>query len=530
MSPHDASMGSKTASTMVIPHDVPLVVEEARHGVTGVHQGDLREPDVLAERVPEGMRWDPTGDDGDFGLTEPQAVYHFTKLSQKNFGNDTALYPLGSCTMKHNPKVCDEVAGWSYVNLLHPDQDPRTIQGSLEVMFELERWLSEVTGMDAVTLQPAAGAQGEFLGCLLARAYHESRGEGHRDEILLPDTAHGTNPATAGMAGYKVVEFASGPDGRVDLDALRAAVSDKTAVFMLTNPNTLGIFESDIEEIAKIVHDAGGLLYYDGANLNAVQGKCRPGDMGFDIVHINLHKTYAVPHGGGGPGAGPIGVKAHLEPFLPVPRITKDDRRDGSKESSRRDAGLQGPADAGRFDVEFDRPQSIGKIKGWFGQAAALVRAYTYMCLLGGDGIQRAAEVAVLNANYVKARLQGTLDFPHAAPNLHEFVASATSLKRDRGITAGDIGKRLLDHGIHAPTVYFPLIVPEALMFEPTESESKEELDRFIDAIQAIAAEDVDVVKAAPHTTPVKRLDEATAARKPVLRWHTLDRIEGDAS
>ncbi len=495
-------------SRMVIPHDVPLVVEEARPGTTGVSLGELNEPDVLADLVPEGLRFDPTPDSGDFGLTEPQAVYHFTKLSQKNFGNDTALYPLGSCTMKHNPKACDEVAAWSMVNLVHPDQDPRTIQGHLEVFYELEHWLAEVTGMDAVTLQPAAGAQGEFLGCLLARAYHESRGEGHRDEVILPDTAHGTNPATAGMAGYKVVEFASKEDGRVDLDALRAAVSDKTALFMLTNPNTLGLFEQDIQEIQKIIHDAGGLLYYDGANLNAIQGKARPGDMGFDIVHINLHKTYAVPHGGGGPGSGPVGVKKRLLPFLPVPRVVKS-------------------AD-GRFDVEYGEahPDSIGKIKGWFGQSAALVRAYTYMCLLGGDGIQRAAEIAVLNANYVKKQLEGTLDFPHPGPNKHEFVASALTLKRTRGITAGDIGKRLLDHGIHAPTVYFPLIVPEALMFEPTESESKEELDRFVDVLKAIAAEDPAVVKGAPYTTPVKRLDEAKAARKPVLRWHTLERLD----
>ncbi len=492
---------------MVIPHDVPLVVEEARQGVTGVHMGRIKDEPGLLDRVPAGLAWDPTGDAGDFGLTEPQAVYHFTKLSQKNFGNDTALYPLGSCTMKHNPKVCDEVASWSMVNLVHPEQDARTIQGYLEVMYELEHWLGTVTGMDAVTLQPAAGAQGEFLGCLLARAYHESRGEGHRDEIILPDTAHGTNPATAGMAGYKVVEFASKKDGRVDLDALRAAVSDKTALFMLTNPNTLGLFESDIQEIQKIIHEAGGLLYYDGANLNAIQGVARPGDMGFDIVHINLHKTYAVPHGGGGPGAGPVGVKARLKPFLPVPRIVK--------------------TDAG-YDVEgLDaHPQSIGKIKGYYGQSAALVRAYTYMCLLGGDGIRRAAQIAVLNANYVKKRLEGTLDFPHPGPNKHEFVASAAGLKKRTGITAGDIGKRLLDHGIHAPTVYFPLIVPEALMFEPTESESREELDRFIDAVIEIAAEDPAIVKGAPYTTPVKRLDEATAARKPVLRWHTLDRIE----
>ncbi len=495
-------------SRMVIPHDVPLVVEEARPGTTGVHLGELHEPDVLASRVPAEMQFDPTKDDGDFGLTEPQAVYHFTKLSQKNFGNDTALYPLGSCTMKHNPKACDEVAAWSYVNLVHPDQDPRTIQGHLEVFHELEHWLGEVTGMDAVTLQPAAGAQGEFLGCLLARAYHESRGEGDRDEVILPDTAHGTNPATAGMAGYKVVEFASKADGRVDLDALRASVGRKTALFMLTNPNTLGLFEQDILDIAKIVHEAGGLLYYDGANLNAIQGKTRPGDMGFDIVHINLHKTYAVPHGGGGPGSGPVGVKKRLIPFLPVPRVIK--------------------AADGTYDVEYSdvHTQSIGKLKGWYGQSAALVRAYTYMCLLGGNGITRAAEIAVLNANYVKHGLKDVLDFPHPGPNKHEFVASASGLKKRTGITAGDIGKRLLDYGIHAPTVYFPLIVPEALMFEPTESESKEELDRFVEVLKQIAQEDPALVKGAPYTTPVKRLDEAKAARKPVLRWHTLGRLD----
>jgi glycine dehydrogenase subunit 2 len=493
-------------STMVIPHEVPLVVEQAVPGQTGMDQGTLRDEEALADRVPAALRFAPPSGDGDYGLPEPVAVAHFTKLSQKNFGNDTALYPLGSCTMKYNPKACDEVAGWSMVNLVHPDQDPRTLQGHLQVFYELERWLATITGMDAVSLQPAAGAQGEFLGCLMARAYHESRGEGHRDEVILPDTAHGTNPATAGMAGYKVVEIPSRPDGRVDLDALRSAVSDKTALFMLTNPNTLGLFEADIQEIQRIIHAAGGLLYYDGANLNAIQGIARPGDMGFDIVHINLHKTYAVPHGGGGPGAGPVGVKKRLEPFLPVPRVVK--RPDGA------------------YDVEYDHAQSVGKVKGWFGQSAALVRAYTYLCLLGGEGVRKAAEVAVLNANYVKARLAGVLDFPHPGHAKHEFVASASTLKRTRGITAGDIGKRLLDHGIHAPTVYFPLIVPEALMFEPTESESKEELDRFVDTMKAIAVEEPAIVKGAPYTTPVRRLDEAKAARDPVLRWHTLGRLE----
>jgi glycine dehydrogenase subunit 2 len=487
-------------STMVIHHEVPLVVEEATPGQTGTNQG-LGDESYMS-RVPAGMQY-AAESVGDFGLSEPVAVAHFTKLSQKNFGNDTALYPLGSCTMKHNPKACDEVAGWSHVNLAHPDQDPRTIQGSLEVFYELEQWLGEITGMDAVTLQPAAGAQGEFLGCLLARAYHESRGDTIRDEIILPDTAHGTNPATAGMAGYKVVEIPSLKDGTVDLEGLRNAVSERTALFMLTNPNTLGIFEKNIKEIAAIIHEAGGLLYYDGANLNAIQGQCRPGDMGFDIVHMNLHKTYAVPHGGGGPGAGPVGVKKRLEQFLPVPRVVK---------------GESG------FELEYP-DSSIGKLKGWFGQAAALVRAYTYVCLLGGNGIERAAEIAVLNANYVKHELQGTLDFPHQNNNLHEFVASASTLKKTNGITAGDIGKALLDKGIHAPTVYFPLIVPEALMFEPTESESKEELDRFIAAVRDIAAMDPMQVKGAPYSTPVKRLDEAKAARSMVLRWHTLDRL-----
>ncbi|HLF15837.1 MAG TPA: aminomethyl-transferring glycine dehydrogenase subunit GcvPB, partial [Candidatus Thermoplasmatota archaeon] len=421
-------------SLMVIPHEVPLIVEEARPGQVGTYQGPADER--MAERVPKELRFTAEAA-GDFGLSEPQAVAHFTKLSQKNFGNDTALYPLGSCTMKHNPKACDEVAGLSTVNLVHPAQDPRTLQGSLEIFFELGRWLAEVTGMDAVSLQPAAGAHGEFLGLLVARAYHASRGESHRDEVILPDTAHGTNPATASMAGYKVVEISSGPDGLVDLAALKAAVGPKTAAFMLTNPNTLGIFEKNIQAIQKTVHDAGGLLYYDGANLNAITGHVRPGDMGFDIVHINLHKTFAVPHGGGGPGAGPIGVKRRLEPFLPVPRIAK---------------GKDGAYTTEGMDLH---PKSVGKIKAGYGQGAALVRAYAYMCLLGGEGIRRAAEIACLNASYVKARLKGILDFPHPGRSMHEFVASATGLKRRTGITAGDLGKRLLDYGMHPPTVYF---------------------------------------------------------------------------
>ncbi|HUR25924.1 MAG TPA: aminomethyl-transferring glycine dehydrogenase subunit GcvPB [Candidatus Thermoplasmatota archaeon] len=505
VSPVPTANAVSRVSLMVIPHYVPLVVEEARPGTVGTNQGPANPQ--MASRVPKELQFDP-GTDGDFGLSEPQAVAHFTKLSQKNFGNDTALYPLGSCTMKHNPKACDELAGLSTVNLVHPAQDPRTIQGSLECFFELERWLAEVTGMDAVSLQPAAGSQGEFLGLLTIRAYHQSKGQGHRDEVILPDTAHGTNPATASMAGYKVVEIPSGPDGLVDLEALRAAVSDKTAAFMLTNPNTLGIFEGNIQEVQKVIHDAGGLLYYDGANLYAITGQVRPGDMGFDVVHINLHKTFAVPHGGGGPGSGPIGVKKRLEPFLPVPRVVK--KSDGT------------------FDVEGmeKHPQSVGKIKAGYGQGAALIRAYSYMLLLGGEGITRASEIACLNANYVKAKLAGVLDFPHPGRSMHEFVASASGLKKRTTITAGDLGKRLLDCGLHAPTVYFPLLVPEAIMFEPTESATKAELDRFIDAVKAIAEEDPAIVHGAPHTTPVRRLDEATAAKKLVLRWHTLARLE----
>ncbi len=502
-----AAASEPRRSTMVLHHDVPLIVHEATPGQRGTNLGPADE--AMAARVPATLRYEAPAD-GDFGLSEPQAVSHFTRLSQKNFGNDTALYPLGSCTMKHNPKACDEVAGWSSVNLLHPAQDPSTIQGSLALFHDLEARLAEITGMDAVCLQPAAGAQGEFLGLLLARAYHESRGDAQRDEVILPDTAHGTNPATASMAGFKVVEIPSAKNGRVDLDALRAAVSDKTAAFMLTNPNTLGKFEKDIAEIAKIIHEAGGLLYYDGANLNAIMGKVRPGDMGFDIVHTNLHKTFAVPHGGGGPGAGPIGVKARLVPFLPVPRIVKTERDDGPY-----------------FDLDYDQALSIGQIKAWFGQSAALVRAYTYICLMGGDGLQEASEIAVLNANYVKKALEDTLDFPHGGSFLHEFVASAAGLKKRTGITAGDLGKRLLDYGMHAPTVYFPLLVPEAIMFEPSESETRAELDRFIAAVKAIAAEDPELVRGAPHTTPVARLDEVVAARKLVLTWRTLDRLEG---
>jgi glycine dehydrogenase subunit 2 len=373
----------------------------------------------------------------------------------------------------------------------------------LEVMFRLQEWLAEISGMHEVTLQPAAGAQGEWTAMLVTRAYHASRGEGHRHEVVVPDSAHGTNPASAAMAGYDVVEIKS-KDGAVDLDALRAAVSkERTAAFMITNPSTLGLFEQNIQEIAKVVHDAGALLYYDGANFNAILGKTNPGKMGFDMVHFNLHKTFSTPHGGGGPGAGPVGVVKELAPFLPVPMVAHR---------------------GGRFTLDLDRPRSIGHVKGWWGNAGMFVRAYAYIRLFGRDGLTENTEVAVLNANYVHARLKEVYP-PTAqpgAPRMHETALSAAKLHHERGIRAADIAKRLLDYGIHAPTVYFPLIVEECLMVEPTETENKESLDAICDALLAIANEDPELVRSAPHNASVSRVDEVEAARHPVLTWKDM--------
>lgn len=433
-------------------------------------------------------------------VSEPRIVRHYTRLSQMTFGIDSGPYPLGSCTMKYNPKLNEDVAAMPKFARMHPGAPEGASQGMYEIMFRLQEWLAKISGMHEVTLQPAAGAQGEWTAMLITRAYHASRGEGHRHEVVVPDSAHGTNPASAAMAGYDVVEIKS-KDGGVDLDALRAAVSkERTAAFMITNPSTLGLFEHNIEEIAKIVHGAGALLYYDGANFNAILGKTNPGIMGFDMVHFNLHKTFSTPHGGGGPGAGPVGVVKELAPFLPVPMVGHGD---------------------GRYFLDRDRPQSIGSVKGWWGNAGMFVRAFAYIRLFGRDGLTENTEVAVLNANYVHERLKGvyTTDVQPDSPRMHETALSAAKLHDERGIRAADIAKRLLDYGIHAPTVYFPLIVEECLMIEPTETENKEGLDAICDALLAIAKEDPELVKSAPHNASVSRVDEVLAARRPVLTW-----------
>lgn len=452
-------------------------------------------------------------------LSEVEVARHFLRLSQMNYGVDSGLYPLGSCTMKYNPKINEQLAGLQTLCTLSPYQLESTVQGILEVLYRLERWLAEITGTFEVCLHPSAGAHGEFLGTLLMRAHHELGGEDERrTEVIVPDSAHGTNPASASMAGFSVVVVPSDDDGCVSIGALKAAVSEKTAGLMLTNPNTLGIFEKNIDEIARIVHDAGGLLYYDGANLNPLMCKARPGDMGFDIVHINIHKTFSTPHGGGGPGAGPVGVCKELAKFLPVPRITCQN---------------------GRYSFNYDRPESIGKIRSFYGNAAVLLRAYAYILSMGQEGLKEAAEVSVLNANYLMSQLKGVkgLELPYNSMKLrkHECVFSAKTMKRETGVSALDIAKRLLDYGIHAPTIYFPLIVEEALMIEPTESAEKRELDRFADAVKKIAEEaytDPEKVIGAPHNTAVSRLDEAKASHPGTmaLSWRMHQRKKSGAT
>lgn len=435
-------------------------------------------------------------------VSEVELVRHFTRLSQLNFGVDTGFYPLGSCTMKYNPKVNEEMARLSGFSRLHPYQPEDTVQGALQLMYELAGYLAEIAGMAKVTLQPAAGAHGELTGMKIIKAYHESRGENQRIKVIVPDSAHGTNPATAAMAGFKIVEIKSKENGEVDVEALKAAVSDETAALMLTNPNTLGLFESNIVEIAKVVHDAGGLLYYDGANTNAIMGYARPGDMGFDVVHFNLHKTFSTPHGGGGPGAGPVGVKDFLIPFLPKPTVEYDSTND-------------------KYVLNYDLPDSIGRMKAFYGNFAVLVRAYTYIRALGAEGLKQTSEDAVLNANYLKKRLSKYYHLPFERHCKHEFIITPKNLK-EYGVHTLDIAKRLLDYGYHPPTIYFPLIVEEAMMIEPTETESKETLDSFVEAMAKIAAEckeDPDLVRQAPHSTVIGRLDEVRAARQPVLRW-----------
>ncbi|EIW18976.1 MULTISPECIES: aminomethyl-transferring glycine dehydrogenase subunit GcvPB [Pelosinus] len=432
-------------------------------------------------------------------VSQPDLIRHYTALSRRNFGVDSGFYPLGSCTMKYNPKVNEDVCRYPGFADIHPLQDVESIQGALELLYQMEQYLAEIAGMDAVTMQPVAGAHGELTGLKLIRQYHRSRGE-VRTKVIVPDSAHGTNPATATVCGLEIVEIKSNDDGSINLDALKAAVGLDTAAFMLTNPSTLGLFEKNIKEIAQIVHAAGGLLYYDGANTNAVMGIVRPGDMGFDVVHINLHKTFSTPHGGGGPGSGPVGVKQELIPFLPVPIVTYNGKK---------------------YDLEYDRPLSIGRMHSFYGNFGVIVRAYAYIRTMGPDGLRQASEDAVLNANYCLSQLREDYYAPFDRYSMHECIITSKNQKQF-GVKTLDIAKRLLDYGYHPPTIYFPLIVEEAIMIEPTETESKETLDGFIKAMREIAKEartDVTQILNAPHDTVVGRLDETAAARKPVVRW-----------
>ena len=433
-------------------------------------------------------------------MSEPDIVRHFINLSRKNFSVDTHFYPLGSCTMKYNPKVNEWAARQKKFTALHPLQAEATAQGMLQILWELEADLKEISGMDRFTLQPAAGAHGELTGMMMVRAYHASRGGPTRTKVLVPDASHGTNPASAALLGYHVVEIKSNAQGGVDLEDLKQHLDEHVACLMLTNPNTLGLFEKNILEITKLVHQCGGLLYYDGANLNPLLGIARPGDMGFDIIHINLHKTFSTPHGGGGPGSGPVGVKKHLIPFLPGPLVEKT--KNG-------------------FGWAAHSAQSIGRVKLFHGNVGVMIRAYAYLRTLGKEGLRKVSEAAILNANYMKEMLKDTFTVATTGPCMHEFVLSLKSFAA-QGVHAGDVGKRLLDYGFHAPTVHFPMVVAEALMIEPTETEARETLDLFIEAMKKIALEiatDPDKVKNAPYALPVRRPNDVLAARKPILSY-----------
>lgn len=478
---------------------MPLIFEISKEGRVGY---SLPEMDVPEENIDnlipaEYIRTDEVELPE---VSELDIMRHYTALSTRNHGVDSGFYPLGSCTMKYNPKINEDVARLPGFAHVHPLQDESTVQGSLELMYDLMESLKEITGMDEVTLQPAAGAHGEWTGLMMIRAFHEANGDYQRTKVIVPDSAHGTNPASAIVAGFETITVKSDENGLVDIEDLKQVVGPDTAALMLTNPNTLGLFEKHILEMAEIVHNAGGKLYYDGANLNAIMSKVRPGDMGFDVVHLNLHKTFTGPHGGGGPGSGPVGVKKDLIPFLPVPVLVKQ---------------------GNQYAFDYDRPQTIGRIKPFYGNFGINVRAYTYIRTMGPDGLKQVTEDAVLNANYLMRRLAPYYDLPYDTHCKHEFVLSGRKQKK-LGVRTLDIAKRLLDFGFHPPTIYFPLNVEEAMMIEPTETESKETLDAFIDTMIQIAQEaeeTPEVVQEAPHTTVVKRLDETQAARKPVLRY-----------
>jgi glycine dehydrogenase subunit 2 len=472
----------------------PLIFTQSRPGRSAAgqypHNATARVPDKLKRKQPAALP----------EVSELQAVRHFTRLSQLNFSIDTHFYPLGSCTMKYNPRACNQFAMLPELLGRHPLAPDEVSQGFMSCMFELQEMLKEVTGMKGVSLTPMAGAQGEFAGVAMIRAYHRQRGNLERNEIIVPDAAHGTNPATATMCGCVVIEVPSLSNGDIDVDALKKALGPKTAGIMLTNPSTLGVFERRIQEVAKLVHEAGGLLYYDGANLNAILGKVRPGDMGFDVIHMNLHKTFSTPHGGGGPGSGAVGVGQRLLPFLPIPVVAKE-------------------GDYYRWLDERDVPQTIGRLSAFMGNAGVLLRAYVYMRMLGRAGMQRVAEYSALNANYLLARLKAA-GFDAAYPERrasHEFIITLKRQAKELGVNAMDFAKRLLDFGFHAPTTYFPLLVPECLLIEPTETEAKQDLDGFVDALIAIqleAEQDAAKVKGAPYTLPVRRLDDVRAAKQ----------------
>ena len=481
-----------------------LLFEKSKSGKEGLFLPQRKFPEKdFSGLIPAGLQRKEAAELPE--VTEPELVRHFINLSKRNFSVDTHFYPLGSCTMKYNPKIHEDVAALDGFAWLHPLQPEDQIQGMLQIFYELSRALSELTGMYEFTLQPAAGAHGELCGMMLTRAYHEARGQGKRNLVLVPDSSHGTNPASAAQYGYQVIQIPSDSRGRVDLKALEQVMSDQVACLMLTNPNTLGLFENDILKIRELVHRKGALLYYDGANLNALLGAVRPGDMGFDIVHLNLHKTFTTPHGGGGPGAGPVGVTKSLAPFLPVPIVVQK---------------------SGCYAFDYDRPSSIGKVRSFYGNAGILIRAYVYIRMLGLEGLKRVSHDAVLNANYLRKKLSTVYSNPHNEFCMHEFVLSTSELE-SKDVHAGDIGKRLLDYGIHAPTVHFPLVVKEALMIEPTETESKETLDVFVEVMLKIlkeAQETPELVRNAPHTMPIGRPDEVQAARKPILSFRDLKR------
>ncbi|MFD1018723.1 aminomethyl-transferring glycine dehydrogenase subunit GcvPB [Thalassobacillus hwangdonensis] len=477
--------------------DFPLIFEHSQESRTGFSLPELDVPETdlaLEDKYVRKTEADLPE------ISELQIMRHYTALSKRNHGVDSGFYPLGSCTMKYNPKMNEDIARLTGFSHIHPYQPEETVQGALELMYDLQESLTEITGMHTVTLQPAAGAHGEWTGLMMIRAFHEANGDFERTKVIVPDSAHGTNPASATVAGFDAVTVKSDERGLVDLEDLKRVVGNDTAALMLTNPNTLGLFEEHILEMAEIIHEAGGKLYYDGANLNAILGYARPGDMGFDVVHLNLHKTFTGPHGGGGPGSGPVGVTEELEAYLPKPLLVKN---------------------GDTFKFEYDRPQSIGRVKPYYGNFGINVRAYTYIRTMGAEGLKKVSEYAVLNANYMMRRLQEEFDLPFEQHCKHEFVLSGKRQKK-LGVRTLDIAKRLLDFGYHPPTIYFPLNVEEALMVEPTETESKETLDGFIDTMIQIsneAKENPEIVQEAPHTTIVKRMDETTAARKPILRY-----------